>query len=150
MSAQRTAALFVMTAGFGWVAGDFVQPDKPLATHVLITLVHAVPVVLTIVFAVPLLERGDGGPRWAMRGVTAVAALYTIAYVGIMAYSLAIPDPNAFGIHSLGDWEAAVVMIAGNLLWLASLAPLRARRSTVTAANDRGPTSASGRGVPDV
>jgi hypothetical protein len=127
MSTQRIVALFVMTAGFAWVAGDFVQPDKPLAAHILITLIHALPVAVTILFAVPLVQRRDGGPRWAARGTSAVAALYTVGLVGVLAYSVATPDPNAFGIHSLGDAEAAALLAAGNLLWLASLLPSRAR-----------------------
>jgi hypothetical protein len=127
MSTQRIVALFVMTAGFAWVAGQFVQPDKPLGIHILTTLIHALPIALTILFAVPLVRRRDGGPRWAARGVGVVSALYTVGLVGILAYSVATPDPNAFGIHSLGDAEAAAVLAAGNLLWLASLLPARAR-----------------------
>jgi hypothetical protein len=127
MSTQRIVALFVMTAGFAWLAGDFVQPDKPFAAHILITLLHALPIALTLLFAVPLVQRRDGGPRWAARGIGVVAAFYTIALVGILAYSVATPDPNAFGIHSLGDAEAAAVTAVGNLLWLASLRPSQAR-----------------------
>ena len=127
MSTQRIVALFVMTAGFAWVAGQFVQPDKPLGVHILSTLGHALPVALTILFAVPLVQRRDGGPRWAARGIGVVAAFYTIALAGVLAYSVATPDPNAFGIHSLGDAEAAAVAAVGNLLWLTSLRPSRAR-----------------------
>ena len=127
MSTQRIVALFVMTAGFAWIAGQFVQPDKPLGIHILTTLIHALPIALTILFAVPLVQRRDGGPRWAACGIGVVAAFYTVGLVGILAYSVATPDPNAFGIHSLGDAEAAAVTAVGNLLWLASLLPSRAQ-----------------------
>lgn len=30
MSTPRIAALFLMTAGFGWTAGNFAQPDTSL------------------------------------------------------------------------------------------------------------------------
>jgi hypothetical protein len=149
MSTQRISALFVMTAGFAWVAGDFVQPDTPLLTHVLLTLIHALPVALTIIFAVPLVTRPDDAPRWALRGITAVAAFYTVGYLGIIDYSLAHPDPNAFGIHSLGDWEASLVMIAGNVLWLAALLPLQARRPTVAATLGLDASGDAGRGARD-
>ena len=130
MTTQRLTAIFLMIAGFAWTAGNFVQPDKPLATHIFTTLLHALPVALTILFALPLVQRRDGGPRWARLGVTAVAAVYTVGLGVIIAYSFANPDPNAFGIHSLGDAEAAVVMAAGTLLWLASLFPVRARAAS--------------------
>jgi hypothetical protein len=130
MSRLRLTALFLMIAGFAWTAGNFVQPDKPLGLHVLTTLLHALPVALTILLALPLVERRDGGPRWALRGITALALLYAFAIVDIIAYSVVNPDPNAFGIHSLGDAEAAAVVSAGNLLWLASLRPARAARNS--------------------
>jgi hypothetical protein len=136
MSTQRITALFLMAAGFGWTAGNFAQPDKPLGVHVFTTLIHALPIVLTLLFAVPLLQHRDGGPRWALRGVSALAALYTVGLVGVIAYSVVNPDPNAFGIHTLADAEPATVMAAGNLLWLASLGTVwaRAARSSRTQA----------------
>lgn len=132
MSTQRITAIFLMIAGFGWIAGNFVQPDKPLNVHVYTALIHALPAALAILFAVPLVRRHDGGPRWALRGITVLAALYTVGLAVIGAYSIGNPDPNAFGIHSLGDGEAAAVLLAGNLLWLGSLVPLRARSGVTT------------------
>ena len=125
MSTQRLAALFLMTAGFGWTAGNFAQPDKPLSLHIFTTCLHALPIFLTILFALPLLKDGKGGPRWARRGMTVLASLYTVAMVGVIAYSHANPDPNAFGIHSLADAEPATVLVVGMLLWLASVVPVR-------------------------
>ena len=132
MSTQRLTAIFLMIAGFAWTAGNFVQPDKPLGVHVFTTALHALPVALTILFALPLVRQQDDGPRWARRGLTTVAAIYTVGMVGVIAYSFANPDPNAFGIHSLGDAEAATVMSAGTLLWLGSLIPVRARSARVS------------------
>ena len=132
MSTQRLTAIFLMITGFAWTAGNFAQPDKPLGLHVFTTLLHALPIALTILFALPLAPRQDGGPRWARRGITAVAAIYTVGMVGIIAYSFANPDPNAFGIHSLGDAEPSVVLTLGNLLWLGSLVPVRARSTRVS------------------
>ncbi len=127
MSTQRIAAIFLMIAGFGWTAGNFAQPDNPLGTHIITTLLHALPIVLTMLFALPLMRRGDGGPTWARRGLSVVAVAYTIGLVGVIAYSFANPDPNAFGIHTLADAEPATVMALGNLLWLATVVPLGAR-----------------------
>lgn len=132
MSAQRITALFLMTAGFGWIAGNFVQPDRPLGTHLFTTFIHALPVALTILFAVPLMQRRDGDPGWARRGITALSAIYMLGIAAIIVFSVANPDPNAFGIHSLGDAEAAAVMTAGTLLWLASLVPVRARATAAS------------------
>ncbi len=127
MSTQRIAALLLMTAGFAWTAGNFAQPDTSLGVQVFTTVLHALPIALTILFALPLLERHDGGSRWARRGVATLAVLYTVGLIGIAAYSVANPDPNAFGIHNMADAEPAVVLAVGNLLWLASLVPARAR-----------------------
>jgi len=121
MSTQRIAALLLMTAGFAWTAGNFAQPDTSLGVQVFTTVLHALPIALTILFALPLLQRRDDGPRWARRGVATLAVLYTIGLIGIGAYSVANPDPNAFGIHNMADAEPALVLAAGNLLWLTSL-----------------------------
>ncbi len=127
MSTQRIAALLLMTAGFAWTAGNFAQPDTSLGVQTFTTVLHALPIALTILCALPLLQRHDGGPRWARRGVAILAVLYTVGLIGIAAYSVANPDPNAFGIHNMADAEPAAVLAVGNLLWLASLIPARAR-----------------------
>jgi len=127
MSTQRIAALLLMTAGFAWTAGNFAQPDTSFGVQAFTTVLHALPIALTILFALPLLQRRDDGPRWARRGIATLAVLYTVGLIGIGAYSVTNPDPNAFGIHNMADAEPALVLAAGNLLWLASLLQVRAR-----------------------
>ncbi len=127
MSTQRIAALLLMTAGFAWTAGNFAQPDMSFGVQAFTTVLHTLPIALTILCALPLLQRRDDGPRWARRGIATLAVLYTVGLIGIGAYSVANPDPNAFGIHNMADAEPALVLAAGNLLWLASLLQVRAR-----------------------
>ncbi len=52
-----------------------------------ITALHALPIALLILFSLPLVQSRDGGPRWARRGMTGVAAFYALAMVAIAAYS---------------------------------------------------------------
>lgn len=128
MSAQRFIAIALMIAGLGWTAGNFAPPTTmpPVALGV-ITAIHALPIVLLILFSLPLAQSRDGGPRWPRRGISTIAVFYAIAMVAIEAYSMANPDPNAFGIHNLADAEPAAIVFVGTLLWLASLVPARAR-----------------------
>jgi len=128
MSTQRYVATVVMIAGLGWTAGNFAPPDTmPAVTVNIITALHALPIALLILFSLPLMRSQDNGPRWACRGMTGVAAFYALAMVAIEAYSIANPDPNAFGIHNLADAEPAALVFVGTLLWLASLIPARTR-----------------------
>lgn len=130
MSTQRIAAILLMTAGFAWTAGNFAQAGGPVSVQVITTLIHALPVALTILCAVPLLRQRDGGPRWATRLLSTLAALYTAGLLVIIAYSVGHPDPNAYGIHTAADAEPAALMAMGNLLWLASMMPARTRQTT--------------------
>ena len=134
MSTQRIVALLLMTAGFAWTAGNFAQASGSVGVQVFTTLLHALPVALTVLFALPLLRHGDGGPRWALRGVSVLAVIYTIGLAGIVAFSILNPDPNAFGIHTAADAEPAAILATGNLLWLATLGRARAR---ITAASQQ-------------
>ncbi len=127
MSSPRSAALLLMTAGFAWTVGNFAQPDTSFGVQLFTTVLHALPIALTILCALPLLQRRDDGPRWARRGVTTLAVLYTVGLIGIGAYSVANPNPTAFGIHTLADAEPAAILAVGNLLWLATLIPARVR-----------------------
>ena len=41
------------------------------------------------------------------------------------------PDPNSIGVHSPGDWMVVIAIMAGVLLWFATLLVERAQSSRV-------------------
>ncbi len=54
-----------------------------------------------------------------------------LAAVGIVL-GATNPDPNAFGVKTLPDWFATLVLVAGCLLWLTTLLPARSTATQVS------------------
>jgi hypothetical protein len=124
----QLAALFLMATGWGWVAGNFVQPLNTSWGPIADTL-HVVPLAILL----PLSLRYIGAAavanlaRGARNGITALAAVGLIGVSVMIALGLTNPDPNSVGVHTPEDWMPTIVLIAGALLWLATLFAARRR-----------------------
>ncbi len=125
----QLAALLIMIAGWGWIAGNFAQPQEPLLADAITDLAHAVPAILLFIFGVvyfnAALESLDARPHgagWAYNGigVIAVLALILLGLGGIVLSMLGISNsnPNSVGIHNLDDAIPAVLTLGGSALWL--------------------------------
>jgi hypothetical protein len=123
--AAPLAAIFLMAAGWGWNAGNFVQPVNtswgPMADAL-----HVLPLALLL----PLSLRYLGAALAGRRAVGARNAITGLALFGIIGCAVMIvlgainPDPNSVGVHTPEDWMPVIVLNAGTLLWLATLLPL--------------------------
>ncbi len=118
----QLAALFLMATGWGWTAGNFVQPINtpwgPIADTI-----HVIPLAillpLSLRYVAAAAERNLA--RGARNGITAVAAYGLVGVSVMIVLGLTNPDPNSVGVHSFEDWMPTIVLIAGALLWLATL-----------------------------
>ena len=115
------AAVVIMAAGYGWVGGNFSTATDSLAVKVAITLGHlALPVALAVLAGALIANSRAPGARRAVTGIAWLSVLFVAVSTG---YALANPNPNAFGPHSLADYTAIVILLAGALLWLLRRVP---------------------------
>lgn len=135
----QLASLMLMIAGWAWTAGNFAQPQEPLAADALTDFVHAIPLILLVVFGwryFTALYDASTGPSWAYIGIGVVAflgaVLLTLGGVVLSLTGVSNSNPNSVGIHNLDDAIPAVIQVAGSLLWLVTA--FLARRQPASAA----------------
>jgi hypothetical protein len=63
-------------------------------------------------------------PRIWVSVLTAIAVVGNIVMIILGATN---PDPNSVGVHSPGDWMVVIAIMAGALLWFATLLVERAQ-----------------------
>jgi hypothetical protein len=123
---RQVAAIFLMAAGWGWTAGNFVQPLNtpwgPIADAI-----HVLPLALLLPLSLRLVGAAMAGiaSRGARNGITALALYAIIGCVVMIVLGVTNPDPNSVGVHTAEDWMPVIVLNAGTLLWLATLLPAR-------------------------
>lgn len=134
----QVVAILVLTAGWGWSAGNFTPAGAPFLNP----LLHCIPIVLLLVlglqfFRAPAdLQRAGSHTRGAIVGISIFAALTIIGCIVMIALGASNPDPNAVGVKTLEDWFPTAINLAGSFLWLATLIPaLRGHTEAQTAGN---------------
>lgn len=125
---RQVAAIFLMAAGWGWNAGNFVQPTNT-SWGPIVDILHALPLAILLPLALRLIGAGMAGTvaRGARNGITALALFAIILSTVMIVLGATNPDPNSVGVHTLADWMPVIVLNAGTLLWVGSL--LFARRA---------------------
>jgi len=124
----QLAALLIMVAGGGWNAGNFAQPSEPLWLDALTDLLHALPVILVVIFglyyfgaAFDARQRGADAltsPRWAAIGISVIAVIVLTACLVLTILGVTNPNPNSVGVHNLDDAIPTILQVVGGLLWL--------------------------------
>lgn len=122
VSTAQVAAIALMAAGWGWNAGNFVQPLNtswgPIADAL-----HVLPLALVLAFGLRYIGAGLHGAfsRGARIGVTALAVIGIVGCAVMIVLGATNPDPNSVGVHTAEDWMPVIVLNAGTLLWLATV-----------------------------
>ena len=124
---HQTAAILVMMAGWGWIAGNFAAPFDPFWIGAVTTLGHCLPIVLLLVSGVQFLSAHEGASRESPRshwGQVIITMLAIIAIVGAIVLSVigaSNANPNAVGIKTIDDYIPAILLAIGSFWWLATL-----------------------------
>ena len=124
---HQTAAILVMMAGWGWIAGNFAAPFDPFWIGAVTTLGHGLPIVLLLVSGVQFLSAQEGASRESPRshwGQVTITMLAILAIVGATVLSLigaSNANPNAVGIKTIDDSIPAILLVIGSFWWLATL-----------------------------
>ena len=119
---SQIAALFLTTAGWGWIAGNFVQPANT-SWGAIADILHVIPLAILLPLSLRFISAtiAASRSRGALYGITALA-IYGLAGCTVMVVlGLINPDPNSVGVHTFEDWMPVIVMNAGTLLWLGTL-----------------------------
>ncbi|HVB21665.1 MAG TPA: hypothetical protein VNG51_06945 [Ktedonobacteraceae bacterium] len=59
--------------------------------------------------------------------ISVISAIAVVGNVVMIILGATNPDPNSVGVHSPGDWSVVIAIIAGVLLWYATLLVERAQ-----------------------
>ncbi|HKS68924.1 MAG TPA: hypothetical protein VJQ45_00790, partial [Ktedonobacterales bacterium] len=118
----QIAAIFLMAAGWGWTAGNFVQPANT-SWGATADIIHVIPLLALLLCGLPFLAAAMAGKvsRGVRNGITAVAVYGIVGCAVMITLGLVNPDPNSVGVHTFEDWMPVIVLNAGTLLWLTSL-----------------------------
>ena len=88
-------------------------------------LLHALPGFIIMAFGTRFFYTPQ---RLAPRiGISAIAALATVGTIVLIILGATNPDPNSVGVHSPGDWMVVIAIMAGVVLWFATLLLERAQ-----------------------
>ncbi|HLI06130.1 MAG TPA: hypothetical protein VKV40_06160 [Ktedonobacteraceae bacterium] len=63
--------------------------------------------------------------------VSVISVLATIGNIVMIIMGATNPDPNSVGVHSPGDWTVVIAIMAGVVLWFATLLAKRAQATTL-------------------
>jgi hypothetical protein len=126
ISRGQSAAIFVMAAGWGWTAGNFVQPANT-TWGAFADIIHVIPLAALLLFGLRFVGAAAAGvvSRGARNGITVLVAYGIIGCAVMIVLGIANPDPNSVGVHTFEDWMPVIVLNAGTLLWLATLFTVR-------------------------
>ena len=130
---RQVAGIFLMAAGWGWNAGNLVQPVN-VVWGVVADVFHVVPLAILLPLSLSFLGAAVAGreARGARNGIAGIAVFGIIGCLVMIALGVINPDPNSVGVHTPQDWMPVIVQNAGNFLWLTALVP--AGRAVRTAA----------------
>ena len=64
--------------------------------------------------------------------VSVLSALGVVGNIVMIILGATNPDPNSVGVHSPGDWSVVIAIVAGALLWFATLLVERTQTAKVS------------------
>jgi phosphoglycerol transferase MdoB-like AlkP superfamily enzyme len=132
---SQLASVLLMSAGLGWICGNFVQP---VATPwgAIADILHLLPFIALLPLGLSFFSEYITGKRasGARIGISIVAAFGILACVVFIILGATNPDPNSVGVHTFEDTMPVIVLNLGTLLWYATL--LFGRRGAQATAMD--------------
>lgn len=63
--------------------------------------------------------------------ISVLSVIATVGNIVMIIMGATNPDPNSAGVHSPGDWMVVIVIMAGVVLWFATLLVERAQTSKI-------------------
>ena len=123
----QTLAILVLTFADGCDVGQFSLSsfDAWSVGGMINILLHALAGFIIMGFGIQFFYTPQRlAPRIWVSVLTAIAVVGNIVMIILGATN---PDPNSVGVHSPGDWMVVIAIMAGALLWFATLLVERAQ-----------------------
>lgn len=123
----RIAALFLMTAGYGWAGGHFIPANAPFWAY----LFQFAVLLILLTFAIGFLRPAA---RWSTLGLTIFAALTLL--INAANIIRGATNSSSFGSHnSFADLVPIGLIIFGDALWLLTILQTKSHTPKKTVEN---------------
>lgn len=101
---RQVTGLFLIAAGWGWNAGNFVQPTDT-SWGVTADILHALPLAILLPLSLAFLNAALAGTqaKGVRNGVTGLVVFGIIGCLVMIALGVVNPDPNSVGVHTPED-----------------------------------------------
>jgi hypothetical protein len=117
----QTLAILLLIFADGCDVGQFSLSsfDAWSIGGIINVLLHALPGFIFMGFGIQFFYSPQCiAPRiW----ISALSALAVVGNIVMIILGATNPDPNSIGVHSPGDWMVVIAIMAGVVLWLATL-----------------------------
>jgi hypothetical protein len=127
----QTLAILLLIFADGCDVGQFSLSsfDTWSIGGIINVLLHALPGFIFMWFGIQFFYSPQRlAPRiW----ISVLSVLATIGNIVLIIMGVTNPDPNSVGVHSAGDWMVAIAIMAGVVLWFATLLVERMRSNRV-------------------
>lgn len=135
---QQCTGIVVLAAGLGWAGSNFTPADAPWWNY----LLHTIPFLILLVLSLGFFRAADAsrhGNRggWANTGLNIFAAITAIVIIAGIVMGAINPDPNGYGISTVGDFVPAILVLLGGLVWLTTLLPTHKGKTEAEMASNR-------------
>ncbi len=132
VSRLEVMGILLLTAGFGYINGNFIQPLNT-SWGPFVDVLHFIPLAALALLGLGLLRISDesGAARARRRGLrigVTILSVYAIIGCLVMIALGAFVPALGVGVQAFSDWMAVILTGGGAVLWLASLIAGRGAR----------------------
>jgi len=122
----RVAAIMLVAAGYGWAGGHFIPNDAPGLAYVFQAVIILILFGFSIAFAGMQNKGAQPKSRWPIKALSVYTLLSLIINIANVIHGAVNNNPGSFGSHNtLPDLVPVTIIMAGDILWLATLLPLK-------------------------
>jgi hypothetical protein len=119
--ATRHAAIFLLSAGYGWAGGHYIPANSPLFAYAFQLIV----ITAILFLGTKSLEPSEKQPpktHWSVRAISIFSALSLLINVLNILNGAINHDKPHYGSHnSFADLVPITIIISGAILWLSTL-----------------------------
>lgn len=139
---RQAAAIMLIIAGWGWIAGNFAAPFDTFWLGVVINLGHSIPIFLMLVLSLQFFRSHEARQRNAsstsgtLTGISILAVVAVIGSIVLILIGASNADPNAVGVKTLTDFLPVIVLNMGALTWFTTLLPFHRRVTRASTASN--------------
>lgn len=136
-SKLKVAAVVLMTAGWGWIGGNF----TPVGASIWNYLLHCISIVLLLLMSVQMFrlagsrQQTEAPTGWVNIAMSIFAVVSIIGCIVLITLGIVNPDPNSVGVHNFADWFPTIILNMGTFLWLATMIPTPRRHTDANVAS---------------